>query len=134
MNFPKYWDPIKWRVLKRGMNLWLELSTGEEKWIGITAIYQKIADPNEQILEINIYNRGATGQIWFPDVVNSPRLVYSRILKGKEWVYGSEGQPICLDGLWRSRRCGRRRFWGVRMKLKISENQIIIDIPKLLER
>jgi len=123
MDFPEFWDSNKWRVIKRGANLWLALHTGEEKRIGTKTVSEKIASPREKVLEINIFNRGSVGQMWFPDAVSSPRLVYSRILKNEKWVYGPKGEPISLDILWSEAVEGRRKFWGVRLELKVSENQ-----------
>ena len=127
MEFPKeFWDKAHWKIIKNGEDLWLPLSTGEEKRIGLRTVYEKIKDPRQKILEVNVFQKGVVAQMWFPDYKNSPKVFYSRILKDGKWVYGIFNAPVELEGL---RVDGK--FCGVRVSLRIAEDKIeIVNILK----
>lgn len=134
MDFPEFWNSVKWRVVKRAEDLWLNLSSGEERRIGTKTVYEKIVraeESNEKVLEINLFNRGAIAHIWFPDVVRKPRLVYSRIMKDGKWVYGPIGETVSLDGLSRKKPDGRWQFCGIRVSLMVGlDNEVGVSVYK----
>lgn len=126
--FPEFWNQVHWRVAKNREDLWLKLSSGEEKKIGSRTVYEREKDRKEKVLEINLFDRGAVGHIWFPDAVNAPGHIYSRLLKNGAWVYGLPGESIDLRGL---RQVASNKFVGVRMSLKIAPEGIAeVDILK----
>jgi len=113
MKFPEVKGSCEWKLAKV-KKFTLELDSGKEQVIGLKKIYQKIASPNERVIEIYIFRKCFVARMWVGDVEKF-KPVQAQIFKDGKWIDGAKNQSITFTGLTLE-----GKFCGVSLELKVS--------------
>lgn len=127
VEFPEV-DGEEWKIIGEEV-YWCNFSGGIQRPIGLRISKQRVNNPREQILELNIYWKGIIGRIWHTEIDKNWYITAAQILKDQNWITGLRGEGIKFFEL-----TVNNQYRGLVLKLAIEQNKPPIELTVLRDK